>query len=65
MRLFKIKDQLGNDFWAEYKCPHCGHTTKEIQGYMDKFYFKNVIPNMECPNCGKKENATKEVSNEK
>ncbi len=45
--------QYRRDFTAEMICEFCG--TKDIDkgGYDDNYYHENVIPNMECPKCGK------------
>jgi len=51
-----IKQMLGQhrrDFRAIYECEHCGDT-HESSGYDDANFHQNVIPNMECPACGKK-----------
>ena len=53
MKIEKIISQHRRDFTALYKCEHCGQT-KEERGYDDAHFHKNVIPNMECGECGKK-----------
>jgi len=53
MKIKEIKSQSRRDFTAIYECEHCGHT-KEGYGYDDAYYHQKVIPDMECPNCGKK-----------
>jgi transcription elongation factor Elf1 len=52
MKIEKITDQSRRDFWAIYKCEHCGHEEKG-SGYDDANFHQNVIPKMECGECGK------------
>ena len=52
MKIKKITDQMRRDFWAIYECEHCGHE-KKGSGYDDANFHKNVIPEMECKECGK------------
>lgn len=52
----KIKEKLRQsrrDFYAIYVCEHCGYK-EEKRGYDDAYFHNSVIPNMECPKCGKK-----------
>ena len=53
MNIQKIKSQSRRDFQAIYECEHCGHT-HEGYGYDDANFHNNVIPTMECKQCGKK-----------
>ena len=53
MKIQKIKSQHRRDFYAIYECEHCGHT-HEGHGYDDANFHNNVIPTMECKQCGKK-----------
>lgn len=55
MRIKEITWQHRRDFEAMYECEHCGYTEKR-DGYDDKNFHNNVIPNMVCKNCGKKAN---------
>lgn len=52
MKIKEIIDQSRRDFTAIYECEHCGHTEKG-DGYDDAHFHKNVIPKMECKQCGK------------
>jgi rubrerythrin len=52
LKIKKIINQSGRDFNAIYACEHCGSTHKGY-GYDDSNFHKNVIPNMQCPECGK------------
>jgi len=52
MKIKKITHQHRRDFSAIYECEHCGHT-HEGGGYDDANFHQNVIPKMECPDCGK------------
>ena len=53
MRIKEILSQHRRDFQAIYECEHCGYV-KEDSGYDDTYFHSTVIPNMECPKCGKK-----------
>jgi DNA-directed RNA polymerase subunit RPC12/RpoP len=53
MFILKIISRNRRDFYAVYKCEHCGHETGEQPGYDDANYHDNVIPEMECDDCGK------------
>jgi len=52
MKIQKITSQSRRDFHAIYECEHCGYT-KEGSGYDDANFHQNVIPKMECDECGK------------
>lgn len=54
MKIERITYQSRRDFKAIYVCEHCGHMTDEQWGYDDANFHQNVIPDMECPVCGKK-----------
>ena len=53
MKIKTIKNQNRRDFTAIYECEHCGFEQKGY-GYDDSNFHQNVIPEMICPNCGKK-----------
>jgi hypothetical protein len=53
MKIKKIESQTRRDFYATYECEHCGHTERGY-GYDDDNFHRNVIPNMQCKECGKK-----------
>lgn len=53
MHIHEIISQSRRDFRAIYECEHCGHQQKSY-GYDDANFHINVIPNMECKQCGKK-----------
>jgi ribosomal protein L37AE/L43A len=52
MKIKKIVSQHRRDFTAIYECEHCGHETKGY-GYDDANFHDNVIPHMQCEQCGK------------
>ena len=54
MIIQKIIYQHRRDFRAIYHCNNCGYEY-EAGGYDDANFHENVIPNMVCPKCGKKE----------
>lgn len=51
MKIERIKSQNRRDFYAIYKCEHCGDTV-EGSGYDDSNFHQNVIPSMKCKKCG-------------
>ncbi len=53
MRIKEILSQHRRDFRSIYECEHCGFT-KEDRGYDDAYFHREVVPDMECPKCGKK-----------
>jgi hypothetical protein len=53
MRIKKILSQYRRDFEAIYVCEHCAAEQESI-GYDDDCFHNEVIPNMECKDCGKK-----------
>lgn len=53
MKIKKIISQHRRDFQAIYECQHCGHEEKG-GGYDDANFHNNVIPGMECRQCGQK-----------
>ena len=52
MKIKRIISQNRRDFTAMYECEHCGHEHKGY-GYDDANFHQNVIPKMECAECGK------------
>ena len=52
MHIKKKSSQSRRDFRAVYQCEHCDHEV-ESYGYDDANFHQNVIPAMECPECGK------------
>ena len=54
MKIQKILSQHRRDFSAILECEHCKAEEKLNSGYDDDFYHRNIIPNMECKNCGEK-----------
>lgn len=53
MKIKEITDRNRRDFWAIYQCEHCDDEC-ERHGYDDANFHENVIPDMECKECGKK-----------
>ncbi len=54
MKIKKIISQIRRDFWADMVCEHCGHVEKDVSGYDDDNFHKNIIPDMTCSQCGGK-----------
>lgn len=53
MKIQKIISRNRRDFYAIYKCEHCG-LEKKGAGYDDAYFHNTVIPGMACPVCGKR-----------
>ena len=53
MKIKTILRQNRRDFKAIYHCEHCGHEYED-SGYDDAYFHNVVIPDKECPQCGKK-----------
>ena len=53
MQIKKITGQSRRDFYAIYKCEHCGFE-EEGSGYDDSYFHNEIIPNKICKSCGKK-----------
>lgn len=53
MKILKITSQHRRDFWADMICEHCNHIEKDVSGYDDDYFHKDVIPDMKCKKCGK------------
>jgi ribosomal protein L37AE/L43A len=53
MRIKEIVYQHRRDFDAIFECEHCGYE-KKMGGYDDANFHNKVIPDMACPECGKK-----------
>jgi hypothetical protein len=53
MILIAKLDQHRRDFTGQYKCQFCEHEEKRTGGYDDDNYHENVIPRMQCEECGK------------
>ena len=52
MKIQKINSQSRRDFYADMVCEHCGHVEKNVSGYDDDYFHRNVIPKMKCKQCG-------------
>jgi predicted RNA-binding Zn-ribbon protein involved in translation (DUF1610 family) len=57
MKIKEILSQHRRDFQAIYICEHCGYE-EEKSGYDDRNFHENVIPDMQCPECGRKASET-------
>lgn len=55
MKIKEVKHQNRRDFYADYECESCGHV-QYGNGYDDRNFHDNVIPNMKCQECGKSRN---------
>jgi len=52
MQIKQKISQSRRDFTADYQCEHCGNIQRAY-GYDDEYFHQNVIPRMECHECGK------------
>lgn len=55
MKIKEIRWQNRRDFLARYECENCGYEFTE-NGYDDRYFHDEVIPNMSCPHCHKTRN---------
>lgn len=56
MKIKKIESQYRRDFHAIYVCEGCNHEERK-EGYDDRNFHDNVIPNMKCEKCGESQNS--------
>ena len=54
MHIKRVLDQNRRDITAVFACEHCGHE-HEKYGYDDEHFHRKVVPAMECPSCGRKQ----------
>lgn len=54
MKIKQILTQHRRDFTAVMECEHCGHESKLMHGYDSDDFHRNVIPDMDCKECGEK-----------
>jgi primosomal protein N' len=59
MVIIKTYNWNRRDFSADLKCEHCGFILKNDSCYDDENYYKNVIPNQTCKECGESSNSKK------
>lgn len=52
MKIQKIVNQIGRDFYALMECEHCCRVQEMNHGYDDAFFHDKVIPAMKCKACG-------------
>lgn len=57
MKIKSRGEQHRRDFRWVGKCEFCGHEQEEHNGYDDRNYYDNVIPDIECEKCGKSTNS--------
>jgi len=53
MHIKEILKQHRRDFTAIYICEHCDNE-EELIGYDDEHFHRNVIPKIECGECGER-----------
>ena len=58
MKEIKRIKQYRRDFYADYKCGHCGYIEKNVSGYDGTYFNVTVVGQMVCPKCGKTEEQT-------
>jgi hypothetical protein len=52
MKIIKIVSQSRRDMEVDMQCESCNHIEKGVYAYDDDNFHENVIPAMECKNCG-------------
>ena len=53
MKIKNVISQNRRDFSAVMVCEFCGYETENDSCYDDRNFHDNVIPTMECKECGK------------
>lgn len=62
MKIQKVTNTIGRDFWAIIECEHCNSTEKLSGGYNDSYYHNSVLPAIKCKACGKARAETRQVT---
>lgn len=57
MKLLRNYNQHRRDCWIDAECEGCGEVRENIEAYDDDNYWVNVLPDMECKNCGESTNS--------
>lgn len=57
MKIINTSSWLRRDFNATLQCEACGHKQERKGCYDDDHFHKNVIPTIECGNCGESTNS--------
>ena len=52
MKIKKITSRNRRDFNADLVCEKCGAVEENVSCYDDSYFHENVIPKMECKECG-------------
>ena len=60
MKELRRMRQSRRDFYADYKCGHCGYIKENVSGYDDTYFNVTVVGDMKCPKCGKTEKQTED-----
>jgi len=58
MKIIRTYAWNRRDFSYDAKCEECGHESTGHEGYDDRNYHDNVIPDMKCEKCGRSTNDT-------
>ena len=53
MKIIRIVSQSRRDMRVDIQCESCNHIEERVYAYDDDNFHQNVIPTMECKNCGK------------
>lgn len=54
MKIINSYNFSRRDFQADMECELCGNIEIKVRCYDDSYFHQQVIPNMECKECGKK-----------
>lgn len=61
MKILKKYNQHRRDCHVDLECENCGNKETNEDGYDDRNYWDNVIPNQKCKGC---EKSTKDLGGE-
>ena len=57
MKILKIYNQSRRDCYVDLECESCEYKETLEDGYDDRNYWENVVPNMKCDNCNESTNS--------
>ena len=57
MRVLRIYNQNRRDCHVDLECENCGKKVTDKDGYDDRNFWDNVIPDYKCDKCGRSTNS--------
>ena len=57
MKVIKKYNQMRRDLSIDMECESCGDKQTYNSAYDDRNFWDNVVPNFDCPSCGKSTNS--------